>query len=100
MKKYIHVNQHVIRHNKKYNNALPACRVQTGIKSQYCKEVIIEGPSKLVYNPDNPLPCGAKLWIETTSKVTLVDETPYKDIKEVMEHIVSNNVPPQQPSSY
>lgn len=87
MKTLIHINQHVIRHNKKYGNTLPACRVQRGIKSRYCKEVIIDGPSKLVYSPENPLPCGAKLWIETESEVSLIDETPYKEISHTMKDI-------------
>lgn len=87
-KKYIHVNQFVIRHNKKYGNTLPACRVQEGsYKSRYCKEVLINGPSKLVYSPDDPLECGAKLWIETESNVDLVGEVQYSEIREAMEEI-------------
>ena len=34
-------------------------------------EVKIEGPSKVVYSPDKPLPCGARVWIETEEKVVL-----------------------------
>jgi len=89
MKTLIHINQTVIRHNKKYSNSLPACRVQQNNKSRYCKEVIIDGPSKLVYNPDNPLSCGAKLWIETESIIELVDEVPYSEIAVNMKKIKS-----------
>ena len=34
-------------------------------------EVIIDGPSKVIYSPDKPLSCGARVWIETRSEVTL-----------------------------
>lgn len=89
MKKYIHVNQHVIKHNKKYNNTLPVCRVQYGKSgsSRYCKEVIIKGESRLVYSPDKPLVCGAKLWIECAGDVELVEEVLYKNVREQMEEI-------------
>jgi ferredoxin-thioredoxin reductase catalytic subunit len=83
-KKIIHVNVNVIRHNKKHGNNLPPCRVQEGNKSRYCREVQILGPSKMVYSPDRPLRCGAKLWIETESDVRLLDETPWVEIKEGM----------------
>jgi len=89
--KIIHVNQHVIRHNNKYNNTLPACRVQDSRsgKARYCGEVVINGPSRMVYRPDNPLSCGAKLWIETDSDVELINEVRYADIKEAMQEIMA-----------
>lgn len=31
----------------------------------------IHGPSSVVYRPDKPLSCGARVWIETTSEVTI-----------------------------
>lgn len=85
--KQIHVNQFVIRHNKKYNNSLPPYRVQVGSKSRYCREMIIHGPSHPVYRPEAPLSCGAKCWIETEAEVTLIDEIPYSDIRKEMEAI-------------
>ena len=42
-------------------------------------EVVIHGPSRLVYSPDKPLGCGARAWIETTAEVdvhTDEDTTP------------------------
>lgn len=86
--KIIHVNQFVIRHNKKYGNTLPACRVQEGKETRYCHEVKIKGPSQMVYRPDKPLACGAKLWIETDADVELVNECRYADIREAMEEIM------------
>ena len=84
-KKIIHVNQHVIKHNLKYGADLPPCRIQTGRKSQYCREVEIKGPSRMVYQPNDPLSCGARLWIETESKVDLIGEVQYNDIRDAME---------------
>ena len=61
MKKYIHINQHVIKRNNK----------QTYKNNQYAYEVSVTGPCKVVYRPDKPLSCGAKVWIETESEVIL-----------------------------
>lgn len=71
MKKIIHVNQHFIRANKKNlkNNAVLS--VKFSGKNLYGHECDIEGPSKLVYRPDKPLSCGARVWIETMSTVLL-----------------------------
>lgn len=73
MKKIIHINRNIIQANAKHGRADPVCRVQTGKDVQYCMEVEIKGPSRMVYRPNNPLPCGAKLWIETESDVVLVN---------------------------
>jgi hypothetical protein len=91
MKKFIHVNQQVIRHNNKYGNSLPACRVQQGTKVRYCSEVIINGTSQMVYRPETPLPCGAKLWIETEADIVLVKEVPYKRIAGRMKKLVKDS---------
>jgi hypothetical protein len=71
MKSIIHVNQHVIRRNAKNGTVEPVFTVKQGRKNTYAHSVEILGPSKLVYSPDKPLNCGAKVWIETTSEVVL-----------------------------
>lgn len=83
----VHVNVNVIRWNKKHNKSLPPCRVQEGSTTRYCREVIISGSSKMVYRPEKPLPCGAKLWVETDSAVELLDEIPYSTIRKEMENL-------------
>ena len=83
-KSIIHINKNIIQHNAKHGKNLPVCRVQQGKKTRYCSEVSINGPSKLVYRPDNPLSCGAKLWIETESPIELTDEVAYKTIAKAM----------------
>lgn len=70
----IHINRNIIQQNKRRGENNPVCRVQKGDDVRYCMEVEIKGPSRMVYRPDNPRPCGAKLWIETDSEVDLIGE--------------------------
>jgi hypothetical protein len=70
VKTKIHVNQHVIRSNKKLGEDNPTLTVKTYKENTYAHEVEIDGPSRVVYSPDKPLSCGAKVWIETEAKVT------------------------------
>jgi len=49
----------------------PVITVKTSKSNNYAHEVKIEGPSKVIYSPDKPLACGAKVWIETDEKVVL-----------------------------
>lgn len=67
--KRIHVNQHVIRANRKLNVADPPIRIKTYRENVSASSVRIEGPSELIYSPEDPLSCGARLWIETRSAV-------------------------------
>lgn len=72
MKTLVHVNQHVIRANGKTGERNAPLTVKTYKSNDYAQEVILHGPSKVVYSPDKPLPCGAKVWIETNGKVDVV----------------------------
>lgn len=69
MKKIIHVNQHRIRSNAKTGAREPVLTVKTYRDNVYAHEVVIDGPCKIVYSPDKPLSCGAKVWIETNATV-------------------------------
>ena len=71
MKKRIHINQHVIRANAKSGASDPAITVKTSKENVYADRVEIDGPSSVVYSPDKPLSCGARVWIETDAPVTL-----------------------------
>lgn len=70
MKKRIHVNQHNIRANAKGDNK-PVLTVKTYKENIKCNAVKIAGPSEVIYSPDNPLPCGAKVWVETEADVVI-----------------------------
>jgi len=74
MKKYIHVNQHKIRSNKKNNSHEPVITIKEGKKNTYCSEVEILGPSRIVYggNEKTILSCGARVVIETESEIKIL----------------------------
>ena len=72
MKKRIHINQHKIRSNIGKENPEPAITVKTYKSNTYCKEVVVNGPCKVIYSPDKPLSCGARVWIETDSEVKCI----------------------------
>ena len=72
MKTIIHVNQHVIKANKKNGTNHPVLTVKTYKDNTYAHEVIIKGKSKVIYSPDKPLSCGAKVWIETQAEVEVL----------------------------
>ena len=72
LKKKIHINQHKIRKNGKTGERIPVISVKTYKTNEYCHEAEIKGPCKVVYSPDKPLSCGAKVWIETDSEVICI----------------------------
>ena len=73
MKKRIHINQHIIRKNNKEGTNDPVITVKTYKSNNYGSEVEILGPSKVIYSPNKPLSCGAKVWIETDAPVNVDD---------------------------
>lgn len=72
MKTIIHVNQHAIRKNIKAEEREPVLTVKTYKSNTYAHEVALHGPSKVVYSPDKPLSCGARVWIETEGDVEIL----------------------------
>jgi len=77
MKTVIHVNQHVIRRNKKKGTSEPCLTTKTYKSNDYAHEVVIfdtEGneAARVVYRPDKPLSCGARCWIETHNQVKTI----------------------------
>lgn len=69
MKTYVHVNQSIIRRNGKTGEREPVITAKTYKDNRYGHEVLIGGPCRIVYSPDKPLSCGAKVWIETEAAV-------------------------------
>jgi hypothetical protein len=74
MKTIIHVNQHNVKKNSKLSTKrkVKVLTVKTYKSNTYCNEVEILGNSKVIYSPDKPLSCGAKVWIETNDNVKIV----------------------------
>lgn len=71
MIKRIHINQHRIKANAKKppGEREPVITCKTYKDNTYAFELEIDGPCRVVYRPDNPLPCGAKVWIETEAEI-------------------------------
>ena len=67
----IHVNQHVIKANAKSGDRNPVFTIKQGGKNTYATRVKVVGEMELVYSPDKPLSCGAKVWIETRGDIEL-----------------------------
>ena len=67
----IHVNQHVIKANAKNGENNPVFTIKQGGKNTYAHNVKVNGEMELVYSPDKPLSCGAKVWIETRGDITV-----------------------------
>ncbi len=72
MKTYVHVNQHVIKKNRKTGERAPVITCKTYRTNDYAHEVLINGPCRLRYTPDAPLPCGATVYIITESEVIII----------------------------
>jgi hypothetical protein len=73
MKTIVHVNQHIIRSNSKTGERMPVLTVKTYKENTYAHSVRIDGPCVVVYSPDKPLSCGAKVWIETQGNVEVIE---------------------------
>lgn len=60
----------MIRANQKTGARDPVLTSKTYRGTTYAHEIAIDGPCKIIYRPDDPLPCGARVWIETYAPVT------------------------------
>lgn len=81
MMKIIHVNKQHIAMNAKDGKNRPVYTIKHKGATRYAREVIIDGPSKMVYD-GRQLKCGARAWIETDSPITLIDEMSFKEARE------------------
>jgi hypothetical protein len=66
----VYVDRHVIRANKSESCDLPPLSIRRGGRVTKARAVEIHGPSRVVYAPEKPLPCGATVWVETIAEVT------------------------------
>ena len=77
-KKYIHINMHKIRANRKNDTNEPVITVKHGKYgkvNEYGHEAEIMGPCKVIYGGnDKPiLPCGARVVIVTEAEVKIIN---------------------------
>lgn len=87
MRTIIHVNQHAVRRKDER-----CITVKQGKKNTYAREVTVHGPSRVVYRPEKPLSCGAKVWVETEAPVEIIDAAP----PPVVQKVVQERVKPKQ----
>jgi len=77
MKTIIHVNQHVIKSNRKTGKTDPVLTCKTYKENHYAKTAIImkgdQEVGRFVYRPENPLSCGAHVWFETENEVIVLN---------------------------
>lgn len=74
MKTIIHVNQHIIKKNRKTGERNPVLTCKTYKSNEYADTAIIKDENgkevaRVIYRPNNPLSCGATVWIETNNEV-------------------------------
>jgi len=69
--KRIHVNQHVIKANKKTGANDSVLTIKTTKDNVKANHIMIGDNVRLCYAPDSPLACGATIWIETTEKISI-----------------------------
>ena len=77
MKKIIHINQHKIRSNQKTGEREPVITCKTYKGNTYGLSVSVmdkDGTEacKIIYSPDKPLACGARVWVETQNEVKIL----------------------------
>jgi hypothetical protein len=64
--KIVNVNRHIVRSNEKNDEDKPPFRVSNGRygKPYYVSDVWLSPFAHLVYRRKDPLPCGARVYIE------------------------------------
>ena len=75
----IHVNRNRMASNAKRGTTEPVITVKKGSSNRYGNRVDILDAignivASVVYSPDKPLSCGAKVWIQTENPVVIHDE--------------------------
>lgn len=75
----IHVNRNRIGSNAKHGTEMPVIAVKKGSSNRYGNQVDIldtngDVVASIIYSPQNPLSCGAKVWIQTKNPVVIYGE--------------------------
>jgi hypothetical protein len=92
MKRRVHVNQHVLRRNRKTGQSDPVVSIRTYKGTERVRTFLADG-GELVASPAHPLSCGAKYWFETSSPQVQLDSVPPVDW-DVEIHIVPKGFRP------
>lgn len=74
MRRIIHIHRGRIDGNRKHGRREPPIIVRRGrTREAYGSVVQIGDHTRIIYSPDKPLDCGARVWIETTEAVTVLE---------------------------
>lgn len=61
----VHINRNTIGSNRKHGKNEPPIAIRrSGNDVEYAHRVKLIGNAEIVYSPDKPLHCGARVWIE------------------------------------
>jgi len=71
MKNLVFIDRDIILSNNKDNKNNPVCKVIVNDSVRYCMQVIIHGPSRMLYDPTLP---ENRIWIETDSDIEMIGE--------------------------
>ncbi|MGK7898522.1 MAG: DNA-binding protein [Xenococcus sp. (in: cyanobacteria)] len=70
----IHVNKPKIDQNRKHKTLEPVITIRQGSRKTSCHIADIKGSCRVVYQPDNPLSCGAVVWIEVLPDTVVIPQ--------------------------
>lgn len=69
MRTVIHVNMHKVKAKDPQPLAVKTYKSNTPAAEAVIVDKLGNEVARVVYRPDNPLPCGARVWIETEQEV-------------------------------
>ena len=70
----VHVNKPQIERNRKNKANQPVITIRQGSRKTSCHMAQIKGECQIVYQPNNPLPCGAVVWIEVVPDTLVIPQ--------------------------
>jgi len=70
----IHVNKPQIDRNRKQGTEEPVITIRHGDRQTRCHLVEIKGSCRVIYQPNNPLACGAIVWIEVPPDIQVISQ--------------------------
>lgn len=74
----VYINRHVVAANQKSGARNPPITIlRPKAQREYALEVELIGTARVVYAPDRPLSCGARVWIECDEAMA-IDPVPVR----------------------
>jgi hypothetical protein len=68
----VYINRHVVAANQKSGERKPPITIlRSKGQRSYALDVELHGNVRVVYSPDKPLSCGARVWIECDDAIAI-----------------------------